>query len=190
MTLDPGPALDIAALRGQDKKRWLRLPPDLRAFLAETNGGALTGDRITSYATPCGPAELGEIWCFLPQDRRPPISPTSMLHAHEEHRQLGILPAGVLAFARCLNESLTCISVRKADAGTVFHWEISWQEPHHGDLFVRRLERVQRDHPDMERVLQDARHPQHDEVLGALMMATLLPVAPSFTEWLDGLSED
>ncbi|MCP4805850.1 MAG: SMI1/KNR4 family protein [Proteobacteria bacterium] len=190
LDLRAGPRLDIDALRGRDLSRWRKLPPELRAFLADRNGGVMQGSEIVRYPTPCGPAILGEIWCFLPLEARPPELPTSMLHAHEEHRDYGFLPPGILAFARCVNESLACLSVRKDSYGQVFHWEITWQEPEHGDLFVERLSAVERRYPDMRRVLDDPRHRDHDDLLEALAMATLIPVAGSFTQWLDSLTTE
>jgi hypothetical protein len=169
-----------------------RLPDDYRAFLLAHNGGFVEEFRYTFLTgVPFRTSEIDnpsrddcpveffgiattEPGSALPED----IMQMVVDHAAEE-----FLPRDVIAIARCVQSSLVCLSLRADDRGAIYYWDWYWRYPWCKDFFDARIARALAAFDDPDAIRRDLRHPRRAELHDALNFATLVKLAPSFSEW-------
>jgi SMI1-KNR4 cell-wall len=169
---------------------FLNLPDDYRRFLTAHNGGFVEEFR---YVFPTGVPFKTEHVDNPSRDDSPveffgiPTSdepgPDDLLQKVVDHAAENFLPRDVIAVARCVQNSLVCISLRPDDLGCVYYWDWYWRYPWCRSFFEARVDEVKRNHAGAEAVLADAKHSQHDALMDALNYATLIKIAPSFSAW-------
>jgi hypothetical protein len=168
------------------------LPEDYRAFLYQHNGGFvdhfrytfLTGvpfktDKIDNSSRNDSPVEFYGIPTVEPRAD----FPEDILQVLVDHKSENFLPRDVIAIARCVQNSLVCLSLRPEDRGSVYYWDWYWRYPWCKVFFEERIERITRNYTNPELILRDAKNPLHEKLCDELNFATLMRLAPSFTEW-------
>jgi hypothetical protein len=115
--------------------------------------------------------------------------PEDLLQVMVDHKSESFLPQDVIAIARCVQNSLVCLSLRPEDRGSVYYWDWYWRYPWCKAFFEERIERVTRNYTNPELILRDENDPLHSKLCDQLNFATLTRLAPSFTEW-SALCED
>ncbi len=189
----------LSALGNDKTQAYLRdLPDDYVAFLRHNNGGFADAFRYTFLT---GVPFKTETVDNLSRDDCPVeffgLSggdasegfPDDLMQVAREHADEGFLPRNVIAIARCVQNSLVCLSRRKEDFGSIYYWDWYWQYPWCEAFFRARLDEVRRQFEPADDILEDNTHPRHAELRDALNFATLTKLAPDFSSWLGGCED-
>lgn len=115
--------------------------------------------------------------------RRRPGEPADLLQTADRHRAEEFLPQDVIAIARCVQSSLVCISVRRDDPGAIYYWDWYWRYPWSKAFFDDRIVAARERFDDPDGIIADRNNPRYPELFDALNFATLVKLAPSFSEW-------
>lgn len=114
-----------------------------------------------------------------------------MLHEHiDRHKNEEFLPENVFVIARCIQNSLICLSINEADYGSIYYWEWYWQYPWFEEFYGKKVDEISQKYSDVSTILSDTEHDLYLEVFNALNYATLVKVAGSFQEFLDSLTSE
>lgn len=193
-------------LTADEQDMFLQLPEDFQQFLKSSNGGMLADKRnlfeyeITAsfddgreYHT--SSSELEEFWGYLSYEHEKPgedfVYPRAILHEHfDRHLAEEFLPSNVIVIGRCIQNSLIAISINKHDYGAIYYWEWYWQYPWYQDFFHTRIETAKSQFSDVKNILDNPEHPDYQNAFDALNYATLIKLAPSFSNFLTLLHED
>lgn len=169
------------------------LPDDYLTFLRAHNGGVvdafrysfLTGVPFKTQTVNNPSRDDCPVEFFgVPPDKITEGYPDNLLEVAEEHAGEGFLPRGVFAIARCVQNSLVCLSRREEDHGAVYYWDWYWQYPWCEGFFLSRIDAVRAEFDNPDAILADETHPRHAQLRDALNFATLLRVAPNFSTWI------
>lgn len=169
-----------------------RLPPDYQQFLAAHNGGYTEFLRYT-FMTGV-PYVLGDVdvadrgncvaeFFGLNAADVTDSTPCDLVQQHEFHTPQEVLPRDVIVIARCVENSLVCLSLRDDDRGAIYYWERHWRYPWCREFFEARIEAAESKFADADTIAHDRVHPQFAELTDARNFATLLKLADSFTAW-------
>jgi len=184
----------------EEKALFARFPIPYQTFLRAHNGGFVDPDQC-NFLTHIGrefegqtyynsEGTLDEWWAFLSYKNETPAPDKcpSILHEHYgRHLAEQFLPDGVIAIGRCIQNSLICLSLNQHDFGAIYYWEWYWQYPWYQAFFNRRIEQAKDAFADIEVVLNDPDHPQYQTAVDQLNYATIVKVADSFPEFVQGL---
>ena len=185
------PAADDAMIGAAEQALSARLPSDYKAFLRTHNGGFAREFRYT-FLTGV-PFKQGEIYnpsredCVvelfgIPAATSSGRQPMGLVETAAVHRAERFLPTSIIAVASCVQSSLVCMSLRQCDHGAIYYWEYYWRYPWCKEFFDERIEdaraRMKDDRGDIKGAA-DVELASFD----ALNFATLVRIAPSFSEW-------
>jgi len=195
--------LDQQLWTNEDKLIFKNFPESYQAFLHQNNGGFVESDdawfsipiprQIDGQTYPTIDNAIEEWCCFLGYQNtvHDDNFPTSILCEHfDRHEGEGFLPENVFVIARCIQSSLICLSINKADFGAIYYWEWYWQYPWFKPFFEHRLKDVDRKYPDASNILSDKKHVRYSEVFNAFNYATLVKITDSFQSFLDSLKSN
>jgi SMI1-KNR4 cell-wall len=182
----------------EDSRFYSNLPGDYRAFLQQHNGGFVDEFRYTFLTgVPFKTEKIDnasrndcpvEFYGFATVESRKDY-PEDLLQVMVDHKSESFLPRDVIAIARCVQNSLVCLSLRPEDRGSMYYWDWYWRYPWCKAFFEERIERVTRNYTNPELILREENDPLHAQLYDELNFATLTRLAPSFTEW-SALCED
>jgi SMI1-KNR4 cell-wall len=169
-----------------------RLPKDYRKFLQQHNGGFVDDFR---YTFPTGvPFQTDEVddpsrddcpieFYGLPTVAHRKGLPGDLMQLQVIHDSEDFLPRDVIAIARCVQNSLVCLSLRPEDRGSVYYWDWYWRYPWCKSFFEERIERIVRKYDNPSRILKEVKDPSHVTLRDELNFATLTRLAPGFAAW-------
>jgi SMI1/KNR4 family protein SUKH-1 len=183
----------IAGQLSAENQRFVdNLPSDYREFLLEHNGGFvydfrytfMTGvpfktDEVDNPSRDDSPVEFFGI----PTTEADGEWPADLLECIATHRSEEFLPHDVIAIARCVQNSLVCISLRSEDRGRIYYWDWYWRYPWCYHFFDARIASAKGRFDDPSSILDNPHHAQYQAIFDALNFATLVEVAPNFSEW-------
>lgn len=193
-------------LNESERNMFESLPDDYQRFLKTNNGGMLEDEYKCFFKTDlvrkfddgrvCEGSSNGieEFWGFLSYENEQPGKefehPMSILHQHfDRHLEEEFLPSHVIVIGRCIQNCLLAISLNKHDYGSIYYWEWYWQYPWFQDYFQTRIDKASNLFKNVNTILENPDHPRYQEAFDALNYATWVKVAPSFSEFIDGLYE-
>ncbi len=151
-----------------------------------------------------------EFWGFISykNQEKEEGKPASVLHQHfDRHLDEMFLPNGILVIGYAAQSCLIAISLNQSDYGSIYYWEWYWQYPWYESFFNARIEQAQAGFAgqDLNKILGDEHMPliydppqsvfylvetpeqkRYMEAHDALNYATLVKVADSFTEFVEG----
>ena len=121
-------------LTREDYDFFSSLPDDYRAFLEAHNGGFVDEFRYTFLTgVPFGDSPSRDdcpIEFFgIPTTQDSGTFPEDLLQMLVDHASENFLPRDVIAIARCVQNSLVCISGRSEDWGAIYYWDWYWPPP-------------------------------------------------------------
>jgi hypothetical protein len=184
-------ALDLGALDDERLALWRRLPGDLQQVLARWNGARFVAGSMTfanhveidSSVAGQGMAadSLDELWSVSAGTELVDIVAQNEAFAEEE-----FIPTGVLAVGLCITDSLLCVSLNDHDFGHVYYWDWYWEYPWKRAFFEARVQAARAEFADVDAILRDRSNPDYWAASDRLNYATLVDVAPSFTDWISG----
>jgi hypothetical protein len=190
-------------LNASELALWLRFPEDFRRFYQLQNGGEIETEMPSWFKYddirrfPDGreyrgnETQIEELWQFISYENSDESDEiNSILHQHyDRHLEEEFLPSDVYVFARCMQNSLLCISLRPDSYGEIYYWEWYWQYPWYKQFFDDRQKIAAAPFGDeIKNILSDEAHPQYQLAFDALNFATLIKVTDSFSSLLDQLA--
>ena len=191
---NPFPALAEGAVTEDVWELFREFPHDYQAFLLAQNGGFVDEFQYTfqtgvpfkteSVDNPSRDDCPVEFFGLPTLDIAAASTyPDDLLQVAVDHHAEAFLPSNLIAIARCVQNSLVCMSIAGEDRGAVYYWDWYWQYPWCKEFFERRIAAV--DHPDIADVHDDPQHPAYQAVVDAYNYATVVKLADSFGEWLE-----
>lgn len=181
-----------------DFEFFMQLPDDYRQFLSATNGGFVEAFRYTfltgvpfrtEYVDNPSRDDCPVEFYGIPVNEQIDESPNDLLQEMVDHEAEEFLPKGVIAIARCFQNSLVCISLREEDRGWIYYWDWYWRHEWCRPFFDERIKRAYQPYPDYRAILNDPEHPLYESLLDDLNYATLTLVAPSFRKWFESCTD-
>ncbi|MCF6190647.1 MAG: SMI1/KNR4 family protein [Cocleimonas sp.] len=193
-------------LTKDEKSVFEAFPKDYQDFLKENNGGMVVDEEKCFFKTDLvrkfddgriyeGSSNgVEEFLGFLSYENEEPGEdfeyPMSILHQHyDRHLEEEFLPSNVIVIGRCVQNCLIAISLNKHDFGSVYYWEWYWQYPWFEEYFQTRIKQASKQFEDVGKILENPDHPKYQKAFDALNYATWVKVAPTFTDFIDGLYE-
>jgi len=204
LNLDRSLASDWSGLSAHDRRLFDRMPGDYREFLNRNNGGFVVRGSAATFSIPIERRHKGEVVSAVDQNeveeffavipsavpyaREYGNVPASVLHEHwGRHQEEGFLPLDVVVVASCAQSCLLAISLNSDDFGAIYYWEWYWRYPWFSQFFDQRIAKARGKFVDVDKILNDASHPQYKEAFNALNYATLIKVSDSFAGLLASL---
>lgn len=178
--------------RPEDERYFQGLPEEYRRFLEAHNGGFTDEFRYTFLTgVPFKTEEVDNpsrndcpIEFFgIPTTDAPGEWPEDLLQMVADHAAEEFLPSGVIAIARCVQNSLVCISLRDEDRGSIYYWDWYWRYPWCSEFFEKRIDEARARIEEPEKILENRADPRYQDVVDALNFATLVKLAASLSEW-------
>jgi hypothetical protein len=185
-------------LSGDNKELIGKLPKDYLEFLRVHNGGFVDEFRYTFMTgVPCKTTDVDnpsrddcpvEFFGIGTGERNNGL-PGDLIQIAAEHTEEQFLPTAVIAIARCVQNSLVCLSIRPEDHGTIYYWDWYWSYPWCKPFFEARIADALAGFERPSDISENPAHPRHVELYDALNFATLVKIASSFSDWFRGCQD-
>ena len=169
-----------------------KLPSDYLGFLRIHNGGFVDEFRYTfGTGVPFKTTEVDNpsrddcpVEFFgIATGEKNESRPRDLIQIAAEYAEEEFLPTGVIAIARCVANSLVCLSLRHEDHGSIYYWDWYWYFPGSKPFFEARMVDALAGFERSDVISEDPSHPRYVELYDALNFATLVKIAASFSDW-------
>lgn len=175
-----------------------KLPSSYRKFLLSYNGGFVSEFQYT-FLTGV-PFKTEEVYnpsrddCVveffgIPTSGDECEGPKDLLQTAIDYKAEHFLPNNIIAIARCIEDSLICISLRESDYGQVYYWDYSWQYPWCKYFFEQRINEVRRLYPNAQEIANTPDHPDMQRMMDDFNYATIVRLADDFDEWIESCTD-
>lgn len=180
-------------LNTEQTRLWSTLPPDYQNFLRYWNGGELGEDQLCfdvpipffaedgkqtqDHQTNC----VEDVYGFRADEQ---YGSSDLAQQKKENDASTFLPARIIAIARCIDNSLVCMSTGNEDQGAIYYWNYYWRYPWCLPFFAPRVRAAEQAFPDIVQIRSDPQHPLRQQAADALNLATLVRLADDLSGWL------